>query len=189
MSIDESEGEVGFLLLEDCELIFDHHGLERNKWLDVVFSVVDEIDQDDFDFCHRGSVVLVSEAIDGNNHLFLVNSTRFDGTILDVPHSTRCPTCCTSRQANRSDSALFLGLAMTCQDQGHIRIETIQVMLRTNAEASGQENEHELFPGRVAFLITFSMPWLDQTKTRGNKRLCRLPLNYFFPDCEVIGNI
>lgn len=171
IALDESGEEVGFLLLEDCELIFDHRPLERNKWLDVVFRDVDARDQDDVDCCLRGSVVLGSEdIIDGSKQLFLVNSTRFDGTILDVPHSTRCPSCCTLRETNRSDSALILGLAMSCQDQGHIRIETIQVMLRISAEASGQDDDDETSPDRIAFLITFSMPWLVQTKTRGKQK-------------------
>jgi SNF2-related domain/Bromodomain len=168
---DESGEEVGFLLMEDSDLIFDHPGLARNVWLDVEFRDVEFLDQEDMDFCLRGSVILGSDdSIDGGKQLYVMNSTRFDGTISDVPHSPRCPSCCTSRQTNRSDSSLFLGLAMTCQDQGHIRIETIQVMLRITAEASDHATYDEPFPGRVSFLITFSMPSLDHKKTRGKQK-------------------
>jgi hypothetical protein len=114
-----SNDEVGYLLLEDCELLLNAEGLEREQWLNVEFRRAEEVKGDtndavvEGDVCPRGSIIIERNDDDGSR-LKLENWPRFDGTMKDVPHSSRCAPCCKVRQGNRSDAPLLVGLAMAC---------------------------------------------------------------------------
>lgn len=161
--------EVGYLLLEDCELLLtEKSNLETEEWLGVDFkSVLGNHGEDESDICTRGNVVLEQH----KDSLVLLNTLpRFDGTMQDVVHSSRrCPSCCASpKKTNRSDASLLLGLAMTCQEHGHIAIETMQVLL---FECSDKNDVEKSDTVRAAFLVTFSMPWLEKEKKGKQKAM------------------
>jgi hypothetical protein len=56
---------------------------------------------------------------------------RFDGTTLGLKPDEKSCTC-DERSRQRSDGALLLGLALTCQDMGHVEIRSIEVFLRND---------------------------------------------------------
>jgi hypothetical protein len=89
---------------------------------------------------------------------------RFDGTTMDLKPDENICTC-DERLRQRSDGALLLGLALTCQAMGHIEIRSVEVFLRNdrskrrgaNTPSSGVsagENEYQ----RAVLLITVSIP-------------------------------
>ena len=164
MTVAPTADEVGFLLLEDYVCRFDCQGLETNTWLNVDFSD-GEIHQEEVDVCLRGTIALQVE----EGGMKLRSTARFNGNIADVHHSSSCPPCCQAGQTNRSDLSLLLGLAMTCQDSGHIHIERMQIMLRT--EAVDKHNDEASEIENIAFLITFSMPLLVESTRKKLKAL------------------
>ena len=182
--VEPTTDEVGFLLLEGCDCRLECKGLETNKWLNIEFSD-GENHQKEVGVCLRGDIDLRSEE-DG---IKLRSTARFDGNMADVQHSSSCPPCCKAGQTNRSDLSLLLGLAMTCQDSGHIHIETMQMMLRSGTLDKSDDDANQI--ENIAFLITFSMPLLLESTKRQIKALpssTQLLLSIMRSDWEYLSS-
>lgn len=172
MSIERPPNEeVGYLLLKECDLLLlGTQCPSRGQWLDIDFRQPMEEEEnadtnktDENNVCTRGTVIIENEDGGGDARLKLKNFPRFDGTMKDVPHSSQCPSCCSMKQKNRSDASLLLGVAMTCQDNGHIQIETMQIMLGCAVNAKEASNRSSVVGNQKAsFLVTFSVAWLNR---------------------------
>ena len=131
---------------------------------------------------------------------------RFDGTIKDVnaqrdtrpsskPHQALTPfspicTCRKKRKKKRSDSALMMGLVLTCQDIGQIQVQSAKVRIQQFGKLtsfhSSWEQKHSPQPQAdhaanvaggtyydVSILLTISFPHLlasSQSRTKHERR-------------------
>jgi hypothetical protein len=157
--------EVGYLLLDDCSVVLlgDSGMVPRATWIDVSRRA-DHLrvssDDDDDSLCHRGELIVQPSSCDS---LELVSELFFDGTMSDICHANGC---CPAR-GNRSDAALMVGLAHTCE--GHIRIERFQLLVRP----WGESNEPREARQRAALVITFSIPSLAAEEQSKSKRVSK----------------
>jgi hypothetical protein len=176
-SSSKENAEVGFLFLDECEVFVlsplsaNPNAMNiENRWLDLNFLKEDNnASKPTWTFaseeCSHCKVVLrpfhgepESEgwclALEGAG-------PRFDGTIEGSrPDGTLCT--CTTRRKQRSDAALILGLALTCQEMGHIHIQNSRIALR-DTDATESEAAVE-----AAIFLSFSIPEMttsEQTKS------------------------
>ena len=124
--------ETGYLLLEECELRLHHGGdqVPDSEWFDVKVTdspssrFHDASTNDMEDCCHCQLLVV---QVDPSCKVLNIVGSRFDGTIPDVkPARARC-RCQPQRQ--RADAALLVGLALTCQELGHISRTRVRLIL------------------------------------------------------------
>ena len=176
--------EVAYILIEDCNIFIVENPNKGSKLPEATWiTIVDSSDSDNSCFerdsvpphapCHRGDLVLkpvqqkpsttttTTTTTSSSSHVILAidnHNLTFNGTIADMCHSKNC---CTAR-GNRSDAALLIGLVQTCQCSRHIRIETMQLLLRRIV--STNENVISKEPCRrvAALLITFSIPSINE---------------------------
>ena len=159
--------EVGYLWLDDCSVVLlgDSGIVPRATWIDVSrrpdHLSVSSDDYDDDSLCHRGELIVQPSSCDS---LELVSELSFDGTMSDICHANGC---CQAR-GNRSDAALMVGLAHTCE--GHIRIERFQLLVRPSAE---RNNDPHQAKQRAALVITFSTPSLETGDQYRSKRVSK----------------
>ena len=149
-NIDGSPDDIGYLLLEDCEvnLLPTKERLKRSVWMDC--ELCDDNDQpllvEGNDCCTRGEVIVRCDKT-----LRLTNAPRFDGSVQDMHHhSSKCGAACT-RTGKRSDASLLLGLALSCRDVGHVRISSVRIMFR---DVDGPNTPTQRC--RAALLVSFS---------------------------------
>lgn len=98
------------------------------------------------------------------------SACRFDGMVDNVqPHPDFCTCSKGHRKRTRTDAALLLGLAMTCQDLGHVHIQSIRILLLRehdnhmpkqngrpcNVESTGTPTVKHF---KAALVITLSIP-------------------------------
>eukprot|EP00547_Thalassionema_nitzschioides_P018497 CAMPEP_0194239674 /NCGR_PEP_ID=MMETSP0158-20130606/6067_1 /TAXON_ID=33649 /ORGANISM="Thalassionema nitzschioides, Strain L26-B" /LENGTH=261 /DNA_ID=CAMNT_0038974199 /DNA_START=217 /DNA_END=999 /DNA_ORIENTATION=- len=124
--------------------------------------------------CHKeidteGHLLLRQEKLgEVGAFLMLKSYPRFDGTMKDVNYF---PAHSQSQGINnvliRSDASLLAGLAFRCQEQGDLEIETMQVMLHQNDKKHSLDGNIPEKLRRVAFVITISLPRLNDSKEKG----------------------
>lgn len=110
----------------------------------------------------------------GENKFFTLAGAgpRFDGTVTGAKSDLLSCAC----KGKRDDAALLVGLALTCQDFGHIRIRNLQIHLTEDAKASREE---EFLPSssmtkcRANIVITYSMPSMAKTNQKVSRSLSR----------------
>ena len=163
--------DIGYLLLEDCEVVVKDGSARKplgaSKWIGChLNSAAPSGDHDDGDndedcskpeFCHRGDLMIHREADTGR--CIIDRVPRFDGTTADLFHTQLiCGPSCKQR-GNRSDASLMVGLAIACQDIGHINITSCRIMLRTvegDRPLSNNSGNVPVTKTRAALLLTFS---------------------------------
>mmetsp|Transcript_30726 Transcript_30726/g.46567 ORF Transcript_30726/g.46567 Transcript_30726/m.46567 type:complete len:1349 (-) Transcript_30726:1623-5669(-) len=168
----EAGDEIGFLLLEDCEVILEHEDLNYETWLNVSFQKetyseddrkIGDCNNENYD---SGDLVFKQEEVTDDASLLLECCPRFDGTMKDIHYSsTRSAQHGDNNVSTRSDAFLLAGLAFTCQEHGHLQIEAMKVMLHKNQKelpSDGNISEKKIL--RVDFVITLSLPGLDESK-------------------------
>lgn len=182
-------GESGFLFLEDCEVSMRGSRSTANEkdsssdapttssndqWLPLHTANKaghDETlvqDKDAEGYCPHCWLTFQwqagsSSSIEASNSVVAVEPTpRFDGTTLDLkPRDNLCS--CVEKLRQRSDGALLLGLALTCQDMGHVVIRSVEVFLRSDRRQNDPLLAVEESSGyrRAAMLITVSVPEIN----------------------------
>jgi SNF2 family DNA or RNA helicase len=179
----DADVELGFLFLQECDLYLylssssTDSEVSISKWRQVEIpsrQLLDDahtisIKEEDNTCSHCQFSLHLQE---NNRPLRLVGKgPRFDGTVVDTkPDPTHC-SCQHRRLRQRSDGALLMGLALTCQDLGHISMKTIQILVReskaTNRAETQTETDTDPRIRRAALVITFSIPEVStQQSTR-----------------------
>jgi len=180
--------ESGFLFLPDCEIQFlsgqktslcTSDSFWDSSWWPVSFSTssfdrrgtveVKEsscCDSERYLECCPHCYLAVECRDDGSleSSLSLVEpSPRFDGRIVDVkPIQALCT--CQERLHQRTDGALLVGLALTCQELGHVQIHSIEVMFKVPPTLDHETSSgvHQSRPSsrnlRGSLTITISIP-------------------------------
>ncbi len=157
-TVSDVDQESGFLFLQDCDLSFmpaseGPEGPSRQKddnaiwpssfqgrWFPLHSSQHEseqksKPDPSFPDSCPHCRLTIECRSCDsssGQPSSFIAKgpTPRFDGTTTDLkPSEIHCT--CGVKLRQRTDGALLLGLALACQDMGHISIRSIKVFLRT----------------------------------------------------------
>lgn len=169
-SASHESDEVAYLLLEECSIFMSGEPeivlkVPSATWIDVSRGTDKKVwGESSTSPCERGELILHASS----SGIALASDLAFDGTIGDSCHSGGC--C--SLKSNRSDAALMVGLALTCESIGQIRILSFQIILRS---LEGKDNgEHEESAIRAALLITFSIPTLHKLNERSNTKSKRV---------------
>lgn len=196
-SIMKDSDEVGYLFLEDAEAAISLEAcpsdsrnvvLPTRTWLDVEWDNDESLDNNelasteqeeeeninvDDNICCRCNLVLHAEqqgtaenAVPSVQKLRLKKPPRFNGTVSDM--ACTCPDCVD----NRSDAALLVGTAFTCQSHGHVAIRNIHVLVREEQRSS---SSHAVT--KVSLVITFAMPALTNNNSQQQGLRSILPSN------------
>mmetsp|Transcript_33377 Transcript_33377/g.80752 ORF Transcript_33377/g.80752 Transcript_33377/m.80752 type:complete len:1956 (-) Transcript_33377:162-6029(-) len=164
----ETEIENGFLYQQECEIVVvgDMEEVPDSKWLNVNLEENDDDDSSAMEdgtclSCHYLGVTASSE----NGSVRLCGPRpRFDGTSNDTKSASSMKNSASAaaggRKKQRSDASLLLGLALTCQDLGHIVIKTVKIrLLHEKAQTLLQEQSSTATNRKVASMyITFHVP-------------------------------
>lgn len=168
--VQDDKVEHGYLYLEECEVFQkDSNEVPVSKWMDVTFRENSSDDNfgDAANCAHCKLVVDTDKATDGTLLCLTGRGLRFEGMIQDVkPDRNRCR--CQQRLRQRTDAALVMGLALTCQDLGHISIKTVRIAFQQQNDSSNttSANKHRQL---ASLYITFHIPEI-QWKTASNRR-------------------
>lgn len=171
------DDELGYFYLEDCDVyLSSSFSIDGSEWMDVqVPTAVSPLQWElstDPKACDKirdcSHCKLVVRRFKQEPSLCLVgDGPRFDGTIDDAQPD---PTLCSCKTRQRSDAALLMGLALTCQDLGHISIKSIRIAFasvssqpeilsqgcKTNDEIQSESPRNDPCRRTAALIITFS---------------------------------
>jgi len=205
----EKDAQAGFLFLNECDVTTlppPYASLKEttmeNRWLDLKCRGKNDDDErpltttttkatcsaDSEATCSQCHVVLrpfhTELAADGCVFGLEGAPPRFDGTIDDSRPDVKLCTC-QIRRKQRSDAALLLGLALSCEEMGHIQIKSSRVILRdpSDRESSLPSPSSSSQPSSTynpvgasasirtaAIFISFSVPITTTQKTSAKRR-------------------
>ena len=175
---------LGYLLLEKCIVDFYSSSsilldrIDQGVWVNVdVTSLSSQSIDDQEASCHRCNLCIqVNEPENGSQaveavRLTIPSASRFDGTEQDLACSG------IHKRRKRGDAALLMGLALTCQDYGHVIVKSVRVAflddyetMVSREEIDGDKNgkmiaagvaTDNFVPRTVKLVMVISMPQLE----------------------------
>lgn len=153
--------ENGFLYQQECEVVVvGDIPVSATEWLNVNLEEHPSHSAVEDETCFPCDLV-VAASDDGSVRL-CGPRPRFDGTVKDTKSTISAPGGC----KQRSDAVLLLGLAVKCQDLGHIFIKTAQLRLEDNPRTS-EEHSAATYRRLASMYITFQVPQVPVKSRRG----------------------
>ena len=156
--------EMGYVYLDDCEVVLNDSSKDypdfSNKWMNVPLdNGSSSMSSPEPTTCLHCQLVLQYSKEIHNQLYMLRNGPRFDGMIQNVR------PLCSCKKRRKSDSVLLLGLALTCQEIGHISIQSCRIRFSKTQDLSNLSNASKVLRGEM--YITFAIP--EMTTIRSNK--------------------
>lgn len=161
------ETENGFLWLQECEVVVvGDKEVPDATWLkvDLEEGSSSNSDSDDEDETRSPAVDLVVAASDDGSAVLSGPLPRFDGTFKD----TKADTGTSRVRKQRSDASLLLGLAVTCQDLGHIVIKAVRCRIQGQASETSEGEPTDDNRRAACMYITFYVPQVSVSSRRGH---------------------
>lgn len=161
---ESDKDEMGYVYLDDCEVVLSDSSKDcpdfSNKWMNVPLdNGSSSISSPEPTTCLHCQLVLHYSKEIHNQLYMLRNGPRFDGMIQNVR------PLCSCKKRRKSDSVLLLGLALTCQEIGHISIQSCRIRFFKTQDLSDLSNASKVLRGEM--YITFEIP--EMTTIRSNK--------------------
>ena len=188
--------ESGFLFLPDCEIALSprhqtsfNSNLFYDSWFPIsvpsfhsqkLEGTKEDSSSNDVDTCPHCCLAITNQDDSGSFSL-VEPSPRFDGRMESVKPSLELCTC-QERLRQRTDGALMLGLVLTCQEMGHVQIQSIEVLIKRQ---STSPLESETLPAvsidedhacrshrnsRAALAVTIHIPEVQSSWSRENRQ-------------------
>eukprot|EP00980_Cylindrotheca_fusiformis_P011953 scaffold2830_cov131-Cylindrotheca_fusiformis.AAC.74 len=165
--VQDEVSENGYILLEECE-VFSRRGqdLPVSKWMEVILQQENSSDDSsassDTDCTHCKLIVDSGERSNSPLSCIAGIGLRFEGTIQDAkPDRGVCR--CQRHLQQRTDAALVVGLALTCQDYGYASIKSMHIIVQ-DKKHSDNDRPRDDYRRLASLYITFHIPEIHQNR-------------------------